>query len=114
MVIGIDHPHIHNGKYVLNNDDRPVPDGTTGQPAVGFWSRLLATKAAIRLWFGMKIGSDHTHTRNGKYAPYVEVCGPQGLHSNLKGLPFLSNQGSHLALVFGMVIGIAHPHIRNG
>ena len=24
---------------VLNNDNRPEPDGTAGQPAVGFWSR---------------------------------------------------------------------------
>ena len=26
---------------VLNNDNRPEPDGTVGQPAVGFWSRPL-------------------------------------------------------------------------
>ena len=26
---------------VLNNDNRPEPDGTAGQPAVGFWSRPL-------------------------------------------------------------------------
>ena len=24
---------------VLNNNNRPEPDGTAGQPAVGFWSR---------------------------------------------------------------------------
>ena len=24
---------------VLNNDNRPEPDGTAGQPRVGFWSR---------------------------------------------------------------------------
>ena len=28
---------------VLNNDNRPEPDGTAGQPAVGFWSRPLVT-----------------------------------------------------------------------
>ena len=29
---------------VLNNDNRPEPDGTAGQPAVGFWSRPLTTQ----------------------------------------------------------------------
>ena len=47
----------------------------------GLYSNLkacffLATKAATRLWFGMEIDTDHTHIRNGKYVPYVEVCGP--------------------------------------
>ena len=28
---------------VLNNDNRPEPDGTAGQPAVGFWSRPLTS-----------------------------------------------------------------------
>ena len=27
---------------VLNNDNRPEPKGTAGQPAVGFWSRPWA------------------------------------------------------------------------
>ena len=28
---------------VLNNDNHPEPDGTAGQPAVGFWSRPLSS-----------------------------------------------------------------------
>ena len=38
-----------------------------------------ATKAANWLWFGMVIGNDHPHPHSGKYAPYVEVFGPQGV-----------------------------------
>ena len=30
--------------FVLNNDNRPEPDGTAGQPAVGFWSRPLLSR----------------------------------------------------------------------
>ena len=29
---------------VLNNDNRPEPNGTAGQPAVGFWNRPLLIK----------------------------------------------------------------------
>ena len=47
---------------VLNNDNRPEPDGTAGQPAVGFWSLPLASafskikkkkkeEAKSRRWF---------------------------------------------------------------
>ena len=32
---------------VLNNDNRPEPDETAGQPAVGFWSRPLINFAVI-------------------------------------------------------------------
>ena len=61
---------------------------------------FLATKASNCLWFGTVIGSDHLHTHNGNYVPYVAVCGPQGPYLNIKGLIFLSNQGSYLALVW--------------
>ena len=30
--------------FVLNNDNRPEPGRTAGQPAVGFWSRPLGSK----------------------------------------------------------------------
>ena len=36
----------------------------------------LAKESALSS--GMLIGIDHLHTRNGKYAPYVAICGPQG------------------------------------
>ena len=48
------------------------------------------------LWFGMVIGIDHLHIHSIKFAPYVEVCGPQGPIFEYKGLLFLRNQGSHL------------------
>ena len=49
----------------------------------------------------MVIGIDHLHIHNGKFAPYVEVCGPQGPIFEYKGgCFFLSNQGNHLALVW--------------
>ena len=37
---------------------------------------FLATKTVTWLLFGMVIGIDHLHIHNGKFAPYVEVCGP--------------------------------------
>ena len=46
------------------------------------------------------IGIDHPHTNNSKYATYVEVYGPQGPIFEYKGPAFLSNQGSHMALVW--------------
>ena len=49
---------------------------------------FLATKAASCLWFGMVIGSDHPHTHNGNYVPYVAVCGPQGPLFKYKGPDF--------------------------
>ena len=49
---------------------------------------FLATKAASCLWFGMVIGSDHPHTHNGNYVPYVAVCGPQGPLFKYKGPAF--------------------------
>ena len=49
----------------------------------------------------MLVGTDDLHIHNGKHTPYVEGCGPQGpiLYLNIKGLLFLSNRGSHLAVV---------------
>ena len=47
--------------------------------------KFLATKAATWLCIGMVIGSDHPHPHNGKYAPYVEVYGPQGPIYKYKG-----------------------------
>ena len=51
-------------------------------------SFFLATKAANCLWFGIVIGSDHPHTHNGNYVPYVAVCGPQGPLFKYKGPAF--------------------------
>ena len=48
----------------------------------------------------MVICIDHPQTYNGKYAPYVDGCVPQGLYLNIKGLLFISSQGSHFALVW--------------
>ena len=45
-------------------------------------------KTATWLWFGMVIGIDHPHICNGKYAPYSEVCGPQGPMIKYKGPSF--------------------------
>ena len=61
----------------------------------------------------MVIGNDHPHPHNGKYAPYVEVYGPQGPIYKYKGLLFLSNQGSHLAVVW-YGDRYDHLHIHNG
>ena len=36
----------------------------------------------------MVIGIDHLHIRNGKFAPYVEVRGPQGPIYEYKGPAF--------------------------
>ena len=49
---------------------------------------LRSTKAATWFWFGMVICIDHPHTHNGKYAPYVEVCGPRGPIFKYKGPAF--------------------------
>ena len=49
---------------------------------------FLATKASNCLWFGTVIGSDHPHTHNGNYVPYVAVCGPQGPLFKYKGSDF--------------------------
>ena len=49
---------------------------------------FLATKAATWLWFGMVIGNDHPHPHNAKYAPYVEVYGPQRPIYKCKGPTF--------------------------
>ena len=51
-------------------------------------SFFLATKASNCLWFGTVIGSDHPHTHNGNYVPYVAVCGPQGPLFKYKGSDF--------------------------
>ena len=54
------------------------------------------------------------HTPTMVNMPHMlKYMGPRGLYINIKGLPFLSNQGSHLALVW-YVIGIDHLHIHNG
>ena len=49
---------------------------------------FLATKAASWLWFGMVIGIDHPHTNNGKFVPFIAVCGPQGPIFKYKGPAF--------------------------
>ena len=70
----------------------------------------------------MVIGIDHLHIHNGKFAPYVEVCGPQGPIFEYKGAVFffLSNQGNYLALVWYGDAFIIHtstmvniPHMLN-
>ena len=49
----------------------------------------------------MVIGIDHLHIHNGKFAPYVEVCGPQGPIFEYKGAVFfLAIKATHLALVW--------------
>ena len=62
----------------------------------------------------MVIGNDHPHPHNGKYAPYVEVCGPQGPIFEYKGAVFFLAIKATTWLWFGMVICIHHPHIHNG
>ena len=49
---------------------------------------FLVIKAANWLWFGMVIGIDHPQPHNVKYAPYVEVYGPQGPIYKYKGPTF--------------------------
>ena len=49
---------------------------------------FLATKVSNCLWFGTVIGSDHPHTHNGNYVPYVAVGGPQGPLFKYKGSDF--------------------------
>ena len=46
---------------------------------------FLAIKATTWLWFGMVICIHHPHMHNGKYTPYVELCGPQGPISKIEG-----------------------------
>ena len=70
---------------------------------------FLATKAATWLWFGMVIGIDHLHIHNGKFAPYVEVYGPQGPIFEYKGAVFFLAIKATTWLWFGMVICIHHP-----
>ena len=70
---------------------------------------FLATKAATWLWFGMVIGIDHLHIHNGKFAPYVEVCGPRGPIFEYKGAVFFLAIKATTWLWFGMVICIHHP-----
>ena len=75
---------------------------------------FLATKAATWLWFGMVIGIDHLHIHNGKFVPYVEVCGPQGPIFEYKGPAFFLETEAATCLRFCMVIGIDYPHTHNG
>ena len=42
----------------------------------------------MRPWSGMVIGIDHPHIHKGKYAPYIEVCEPQGPIIRYKGQAF--------------------------
>ena len=62
----------------------------------------------------MVIGNDHPHPHNGKYAPYVEVYGPQGPIYKYKRAYFFLATKAATWLWFGMVIGIDHLHIHNG
>ena len=61
---------------------------------------FLVTKKASGLWFGMNIGIYHPYTHNGNTPHILVHMGPRGKYSNIKGLRFLRNQGSHLALVW--------------
>ena len=62
----------------------------------------------------MVIGIDNLHIHNGKFAPYVEVYGPQGPIFEYKGAVFFLGIKATTWLWFGMVICIHHPHIHNG
>ena len=69
---------------MVNMPHRIAYDGYRPQGAILKYKGhdfFLATKATTWLWFGMDhmvIGIDHPHTHNGKYVPYIEVCGSQG------------------------------------
>ena len=58
----------------------------------------------------MVIGIDHLHIHNGKFAPYVEVCGPQGPIFEYKGAVFFLDCYKNLFFGFfflvKMVFGI--------
>ena len=62
----------------------------------------------------MVIGINHLHIHNGKFAPFVEVCGPQGPIFEYKGSVFFLTIKATTWLWFDMVICIHHPHIHNG
>ena len=62
----------------------------------------------------MVIGIDHLHIHNGKFAPYVEVCGPQGPIFEYKEPAFFLETKAATCLRFCMVIGIDYPHTHNG
>ena len=110
MVIGIDHLHIHNGKFA------PYVEVCWPQGPIFEYKGavfFLAIKTTTWLWFqvGMVICIHHPHIHNGKYTPYVELCGLQGPISKIKGALrgrlFLSKH-----CITGLWFGVVHPQYQ--
>ena len=57
---------------------------------------------------------DLSYTHSGKYVPYLETCGLQGLELEYKWHTFFLATKTDTRLCFCTVIGLYHAHIRNG